>query len=152
MKINFKILSSCLLLPLLLTVLACTPEKEPIRYGEDTCARCKMGIVDEKFGSEMVTVKGKIYKFDSIECLVAYHSAAAVPHADVHSLWITPYTRPNHLIAAGSASYLQSQGVPSPMGKFLSGYTTPEEARQAQQQHGGEIYTWEQLADVVRSK
>lgn len=51
---------------------ACTPEQDPIQFGTDHCAYCKMGIVDPKFGSEMVTEQGRVYKFDAVECMVPF--------------------------------------------------------------------------------
>ncbi|MCC6725443.1 MAG: hypothetical protein IT258_13125, partial [Saprospiraceae bacterium] len=58
-----KNLTSILLFCSLLT--ACTPTAEPISFGEDMCAHCKMTIVDEQFAAEAVSQKGKVYKFDA---------------------------------------------------------------------------------------
>ena len=59
------------LLPLILlaTVLlaACQPSPKPIEYGSDMCDYCKMTIVDQQHAAELVTTKGKAFKFDAIE-------------------------------------------------------------------------------------
>ena len=58
----------------LITILisACSKGPQPINYGEDECEFCKMMVMDKRYGAELVTDKGKIYFFDSIECLVGY--------------------------------------------------------------------------------
>jgi copper chaperone NosL len=57
---------------LVLLLLACNPESQPINYGADMCEFCRMSIVDQRFGSEIVTQKGKVYKFDAVECMINY--------------------------------------------------------------------------------
>ena len=39
-------------------------EAEPIKLNSDGCEFCKMKISDGKFGAEIITAKGRIYKFD----------------------------------------------------------------------------------------
>jgi len=58
---------------LLLLFAGCRP-KGPvaIEYGQDICAFCKMIIADPRFGAEVITKTGKVYKFDSVECMVAH--------------------------------------------------------------------------------
>lgn len=34
--------------------------------GSDQCDNCKMTITDIKYGTELITEKGKVYKFDDI--------------------------------------------------------------------------------------
>src|SRR5690606_40631353 len=53
---------------LLLTACEVAPEK--IEYGTDACSYCDMTIVDPKHASQVVTKKGKNYKYDAVECMV----------------------------------------------------------------------------------
>ena len=53
-----KVLS---LLSLALLVASCAPKAEPIDYGKEECAFCKMTIVSPQFASEGVTQKSKAY-------------------------------------------------------------------------------------------
>jgi copper chaperone NosL len=137
---------------LALTLLSCTPEPEPIRYGEATCAQCKMMIMDQKFGAEIVTQKGKTYMFDSIECMIGFYQSNSIEKTAIHSLWITPYNEPGKLIDATKAYYLISENLPSPMGKFLSGYETREAAAGLQSERGGQIYSWDELLLLFDNK
>src|SRR5690554_4470874 len=51
---------------------SCGVKPEPIAFGEDHCTHCRMNIADPKFGAELVTDKGRVYKFDALECMVPY--------------------------------------------------------------------------------
>lgn len=89
---------------------------EPIAYGVDTCGYCRMQIVDQRFGAELVTVKGRTVKFDSIECLVAYYKQAAGAH-DVASVWVTDVRHPGTLIDATRARFVDLGPGKAPMGR-----------------------------------
>ena len=45
---------------------SCSRSPEPIDYGTEECALCKMLITDQKYGSEIITEKGKNYKLDAV--------------------------------------------------------------------------------------
>ncbi|HRI80568.1 MAG TPA: nitrous oxide reductase, partial [Cyclobacteriaceae bacterium] len=60
---------------LFLFMAACSTEPEPLQYGKDTCHTCKMTLMDNKFGAEIVTDKGKIYKFDDMSCFLNYYNS-----------------------------------------------------------------------------
>ena len=48
----------------LLLLNGCSKGPKPIDYGNDGCHFCKMTIVDKIHGSELITEKGKVFKFD----------------------------------------------------------------------------------------
>ncbi|MEJ5262655.1 MAG: hypothetical protein WHT45_08235, partial [Ignavibacterium sp.] len=64
---------------------ACSPQPEPIDYGNDICDFCKMNITDNKYAAEIVTSKGKIYKFDSIEYLFQFMNLVIKNADEIHS-------------------------------------------------------------------
>ena len=47
-------------------------QPEPIALGKDACDQCRMTISDARFGGEAITTKGRILRFDSVECLAAW--------------------------------------------------------------------------------
>ena len=53
-------------------MISCNPESKPIIYGQDKCDFCRMSIVDQRFAGEIVTQKGKVFKFDAVECMLNY--------------------------------------------------------------------------------
>lgn len=124
----------------------CTPSPTPIRYGQDNCANCQMLVMDNRFGAELVTDKGKVYVFDSIECLAWYRE---VPAEAVHSRWVTDYNLPGTLIDAAAAFYLSSDNLRSPMGVNLSAFSDEKIAASYQQDHGGEVLRWDGVTALV---
>ena len=58
------------LLILLVLMASCSTQPEPINYGSDACHFCKMTIVSKTHAAQAVSVKGKQFKYDAIECMV----------------------------------------------------------------------------------
>lgn len=133
-----------------ITLLSCQKNPEPIDYGRDECVHCKMVISDKKFGCELITQKGKIHKFDSIECLAAYYAGAAVP--EIHSMWTIDFSDPGSWIKADQAHYLRSMNLPSPMGMFLSSYGSREKAEAMKNQLEGDLMNWQDVLSLVNRK
>ena len=115
-------------------LVSCQPKPEAISYNHDECAYCKMKISDTKFGAEIVTSKGKIYKYDSAECLVQTYIKEENP--DYAFVIVTDYSNPTSLIEASSATFLISENQPSPMGGNLSAYEFPKDATNALKEKG----------------
>ncbi|TAL67061.1 MAG: hypothetical protein EPN82_15930 [Bacteroidetes bacterium] len=130
--------------------IGCSREPEPIDYGKDNCSYCKMSIVEKQFGTELITKKGKIDKFDSIECLAAFLESGGTNKDDIQSCWITDYFHPGSFINAGESFYLRSENLRSPMGEFLSGYSNINDAKRSMNQHGGNILKWDEVKLMVK--
>lgn len=139
-SLRFHMLS--LLLPLFVLV-GCAVEPKPIAYGSDTCHFCRMTIVDKQHGAEVVTGKGKVYKFDAVECMFNYMPAVKDPSNAL--FLVNGYVQPGELIEASGATYLISEGIPSPMGAYLTAFASEADARDARTLHGGQVYTWQEL-------
>lgn len=123
----------------------CSTDQVPIVYGEDQCDHCMMKIVQPQFGAEIITKKGKAFKFDAIECLIGFAAGGKVSAEEIHSEYVTAYTAPKKLILAEQGFYLRSTNLPSPMGMFLSAFQSEEEALRFQSELGGEVFSWEDL-------
>ena len=110
-----------------ISISACNTKPQPIEYGKDGCHYCTMTIVDRQHASQFVTSKGKAYKFDAIECMVnALNENDNGSYA--HTL-VSDFDNPGQLIDAQDASFLISKDIPSPMGAFLSAFTSKEAAQ-----------------------
>lgn len=133
--------TSWLLLSVLLA--SCTVSTKEIAYGEDGCKFCQMGIVDQRYGAELVTTKGKVYTFDAIECMIHYMEAHK--EQDFAHIVINTHDHPGELTSAREAHFLVSKNLPSPMGMYLTGFRNEENAKEAQVQHLGELYRWDAL-------
>ncbi|MCK6555321.1 nitrous oxide reductase accessory protein NosL [Candidatus Binatia bacterium] len=123
----------------------CSVRPTPIDYGKDECAACRMRIVDARFGSELVTKRGKPYKFDAVECLVGFVGRQAVASDEIHSLWVGNFATPGELIDARSAAYLRTDRVRSPMGLNVLAFANNGDRDAARAQYAGEAVTWDDL-------
>lgn len=93
----------------------CTPQPDPIRYGQDACHFCKMTIVDQKFSAEVVTQKGRAYKFDDLACLVKHVRAEGYTDGDLPLVLIADYAHPGTLLDARAAVFVADESMRSPM-------------------------------------
>lgn len=126
---------------------ACSSEPEPIKYGHDSCEHCRMLITDKNYGAELITQKGKIFKYDSIECLAA--NEKKYNKKDIHSMWVTNFFPPNELINVNDSYFLLSDNLKSPMGLYLSAYINETNLDEVKNKYGGKIINWKELTDYV---
>lgn len=91
---------------------------ETIVLNKDQCDYCKMVITDKRFGGEWITAKGKVYKFDSIECL-ARHIHTAKSRDEKGIAFVRDSANPTKWVQADKAMFAQVEGVHSPMGEGL---------------------------------
>lgn len=128
---------------------ACSVEPEPIAYGSDACAFCRMTIVDKTHAAQLVTTKGKQFKYDAIECLVQQMPEWA-PETIAH-LKVADFAHPGAMIDAQTATYLISPGIRSPMGANLSAFADGESAASARDAYTGELFAWADLQDRLKA-
>lgn len=96
-----------------------TPGPKSIVYGSDHCDECRMVISDSRFGGELVTEKGKVFKFDSLECLLRFNDLHA---AEKMTAYVVNSSTPNQFVKAQEAVFLHDKKLRSPMGQgILSG-------------------------------
>lgn len=126
-------------------LISCTTDPEPINYGTDQCDHCRMTIVDNKFGSEIITKKGKVYKFDAAECMVRFMKEGKIKEEDIETRLVTDASKPGQFINANEAVYLISENFPSPMGANLSAYGSRSDAEKFQKDYSGELKTWDEI-------
>lgn len=112
MKILISVFSASLLI---LSTSACSTDPEPLIYGTDVCHFCKMTLMDKKFGAELVTKKGKVYKFDDMNCFLNFYNSGYEPIEDFKHKLVVDYANPGKLIDATNSFYLKSAVIRSPM-------------------------------------
>ena len=127
---------------------ACTIEQSPIVYGKDACHFCKMNIVDKQHAAEIVTQKGKAYKYDAIECMI--RDVLKRDETEIALFLITDYYNPGKLVDATKALYLISENLPSPMGANLTGFESKNKAEETQEEKSGTLYSWDELKQVFK--
>lgn len=138
------------LLAMTLLLSGCSePKPATIVIGQDVGAFCGMVISDPRFAAQIVTKTGKTYKFDSIECMVAFMVEATVPEDDVHSAWVSDYDAPGTWLRADEARYLQSALLRSPMGLNLSAFKTLDALEDMREEANGIEVRYADLPGIV---
>lgn len=138
------------IIALVLLLISCNASPQPIDYGNDGCHFCKMTIVDKVHAAEIVTKKGKVYKFDATECMVNF--LATFESSQIKHYLSNNYTEPEALIDATKATFLISKNVPSPMGAFLSAFKNKADAEKVQAEKNGTLYNWNELIIHLNNK
>jgi copper chaperone NosL len=130
------------LLPLVLLLGGCSGGPRPIAYGTDACERCRMFVVDDRHGAQLVTRRGRVLVFDSVECLAAHMHTAPGDAEGARAALVTHALRPGQLVDASGSRFLQCEALPSPMGLGLSACASADEAESLRARHGGQVLDW----------
>ncbi len=134
-----------------LLVAGCGRKKpEPIAYGKDSCAECKMTIMDPKFGGEIITKKGKIYKFDDTHCIAKFLERRAVELNSIHKTVFVNYNKNGEWLDVEKSEFVVSSLYKSPMGGNAAAFKNKTEAEQASAQiPGSKITSWATLYNIL---
>ena len=135
-----KLIYICLVL---FVFASCEVSPRPINYGADGCHFCSMTIVDKQHAAQIVTKKGKAFKFDAVECMVNH--LKDVDMATIELFLVNDYQAPGELIDAKIATFLITREIPSPMGEYLSAFKSRVEAENIEDENNGKLYSWEEL-------
>jgi len=135
-----------LLLPLIFW--QCSTGPQPIKYGTDNCDFCKMTLMDKRYGAEIVTQKGRVYKFDDVNCLVMFDKEGSVKAEDIAGRYITDFAHEGVLIEVEKAVFLESDKLKTPMASQVAAFATPADLEQTKTQSGGEVLVWKQVQEL----
>jgi len=138
---------------LVVGLMACAARgPQAIAYGSDACEFCGMTISDDRYGSAIVTAKGRTYKFDSIECMLqSQGEGEKLAGTPVDQWYSTAYSHRGVLMPAPSATYLVSPNLPSPMGAGLTAFANRDDAKHVQQEKGGDVLDWAAIQTRMRT-
>jgi copper chaperone NosL len=130
---------------LLFTLLACNVEPEPLHYGTDACHTCKMTLMDKKFGAELVTQKGKVYKFDDINCMLSFYNSSDIDPQEFKYRLVVDFSQPEKLIEANNAFYLKSPEILTPMASQVAAFETKDSMETLKKKWNGIYLVWGEL-------
>ena len=143
-----SIIKTLLVTAILIT--GCEPKPQPIDLGSDQCSYCRMMITEQEFGSQILNKQGRSFKFDSVECMAAFDLND--DGENLHSKWVPDFLDRDTWLRAEEAVYLHSETLRSPMGLYLTAYSTREHAHEMKEEYGGEVISYESVKEVVRKE
>jgi len=132
---------------LLLGMISCNSGPQPIRLGTDACDFCKMSIADRNFGAEIITDKGKVYKFDDTHCFATFRKKNIDSNIVKHVYFVN-FLDPHNFIDADHVFLLESNDLHSPMGGNTAAFDSKEKLKITQQKVDGKEITLQELYDT----
>ncbi|HZH70005.1 MAG TPA: nitrous oxide reductase accessory protein NosL [Flavobacteriaceae bacterium] len=126
---------------------SCSKEPKPIEFGVDNCDHCMMNISDVRYGAELVTQKGRIYKFDDMYCMKEFIHQGVVTQDQVHSLWLVDFQATEQLIPAEESYLLHNPELKSPMGSNTAAFADKAIREKQYSEHSGTMLLWEDYFD-----
>ena len=124
---------------------SCSVKPEPLQYGKDVCDDCKMTIMDPKFGGEIITKKGRVFKFDDAHCLSHFLKSTNIKHEDIAQTVFVDYENNKNFLDVKSSYFVISPQLKSPMNGDAAAFLSKERAIAKAGATNGEIKTWEEV-------
>lgn len=131
---------------------SCGSNPEPINYGQDECEFCRMLISDNRFGSEIVTDKGKVFKFDEVGCMIDYALVKNLIGDANQKFLVTDFAVPESLIDANSAFYVHNENIRSPMGLNVMSFESEVSRQKFIAESSGSILNWVDVIEMVKQR
>lgn len=129
---------------------SCSTKPEPFKYGKDDCYFCKMGIVDPKFGGEVITKKGKVYKFDDIICMVRYLKSGILKEEKIAQRVIINFEKENDFLDVSKTTFWVNPELRSPMGSNTAAFVSRQAAEKAKAGKEGQLLNWYELYSKIK--
>ena len=130
---------------LMLSLSGCSTSPQPIRIGQDNCDFCKMTITDNRFGAEIVTKKGKVFKFDDEHCVVGFLDSNKIEQQQIAGIYFTNFSSPHQLINVKEAHFLQSPSLKSPMNGNIAAFSNEDSLINLLPTFKGNKISWEDM-------
>jgi copper chaperone NosL len=125
---------------------SCTTKTQPLQLGKDNCDYCRMTISDARFGAEIVTSKGKAYKFDDMHCILSFLKAGGIDTTNSR-FYLVDFT--NHDLQPATKMFiLRSDALRSPMQGNMAAFSSKENLTQALQKFNGSTFTWHEALQI----
>lgn len=118
-------------------------EPKPLQLNTDACDNCKMTISNGQFGAELITQKGRYYKFDDIACMI--HFVKINTEVSYQSFFVCDYLKDCKLLPVENCIYLKGGSIKSPMNGNVIAFSSKKEAAQYQPKFNAVLSTWKEL-------
>ena len=134
----------------IILLMSCTTEPEAINYGKENCQFCKMTIMDNKYGCEVVTQKGKVFKFDDVSCMIKHINISEQTPKDYAHIVVNSYDKTANLLDVNKAFFVVSPNFSSPMMGNTAAFSNEKQASEIIKKDSlAKKYTWNELAKKI---
>lgn len=131
----------------LLAILLSSCQAKPAAFvlGKDLCSDCRMTIMDARFGGELITKKGKIYKFDDPHCLTHFIKSGSIRESDISQTVFVSYRHPDTFLNSETVHFVVGDSFKSPMNSNAAAFQDLKEAEDAAVAARANIKSWKEL-------
>lgn len=133
----------------ILLLSSCSAEISPIHYGSDACDFCRMTITDPKYGGELITSKGRVYKFDAAECMAAFYKSHQSATIKFTRMAVTDFSHPGKMLDIKQAVLFQGDQINSPMGANIAAFPDRQSIKKIAVAGSGKLLEWNDLLKTV---
>ena len=144
-KKNWKPAAAVAPLLLLFALSSCNTKPEAIIVGKDVCSYCKMPVSDNRFGAEVITEKGKIYKFDDAHCVLSFLHDAKFESEKNYAIYFVDFSGDHSLMPVSKSLFLKSEALRSPMNGNVAAFNNSDSLQMAFDKYAGSKLTWSEL-------
>lgn len=142
---EIRLAATAVIISVVFSLLGCTAEPQTIRFGKDGCDHCKMTIMDKKFGGEIVTDKGKIFRFDDVRCMIEFSTTENSIDKKTASYYLLDYAGNGGFIKSDLAFLMKTDKVRSPMGGNIVAFKDEQSRQKAMTELNGTAVNWPEL-------
>lgn len=118
-------------------------DAQPIAINKDKCDHCQMTISKVRFSAEIITKKGRVYKFDDLFCMVNYINDKGLDL--FKAFYVNDFTQDAKLIDATKAFYVESESLSSPMQGNIAAFEQESSAKDFAKKSNSTVITWESV-------
>ena len=140
---NVKNVQLLLLLAASLSLASCKTGPEPIVTGKDNCYFCKMTISDIKYGAEIITRKGRVYKFDDIHCVLSFLKMSSTDSDN--EIYLVDYAGDHSLMQVKHCYLAQGNDIHGPMDGNVIAFKSRDSMLQVAARFNATPVEWHQL-------
>ena len=97
-----------------------------------------MTISDSKYGGEIITKKGKTYKFDDIHCIVSFENNSAFNKTEINHTYYVNYEDPHDFLESSHAFLLRSSKFNTPMAGNVAAFKSKQSLNNAAAKFAGD--------------
>lgn len=124
---------------------SCKNGPDAIETGKDNCYFCKMTITDPRYGAELITNKGKAYKFDDIHCIVNFIRSGMIDRKNIKDVYLVDFAGDHSLMKSAEGFLLQGDAVHGPMNGNVIAFSNKDSMKENMVRLNANPVNWEQL-------
>jgi copper chaperone NosL len=125
----------------------CESGPQPIAYGKDACVSCRMVLADRHYGCQFVSGKGKVFKFDDVNCLAEFMETEPAKSDADGLAFIVDFNDSTRLLDVRDAVFLKHPKLRAPMNSMIAGFPDEHAAEAVSEElgEGGNLLTWDEV-------